>query len=70
MLKARLVLQTNPKARLLYSNTPARLRRQLPEPPAPSCELGAPPECGELPELGRLMGRCLDWALMEGPRGL
>jgi hypothetical protein len=71
MLKVLLVLQTNPKARLLYSNTPVRLRRQLPvPPPAPSVEFGAPPICGELPELGRLMGRGLDWALMEGPRGL
>jgi len=67
MLSALLVLHTSPRARLLYSNTPARLRRQLPGPapaPAPSGE------CGELPELGKLMGLSLDWTLMECPRGL
>jgi hypothetical protein len=46
------------------------LRRQLlPAAPAPSGDCDGP-TCGELPELGRLMGRDLDWALMECPRGL
>jgi hypothetical protein len=64
-----LVLQTSPRARLLYSNTPDRFRRQ-PPPAPPFGELGEPPMCGALPERGRLMGRGLDWALMECPRGL
>src|ERR1700753_1932929 len=71
MLNGLLVLQPSASARRLYSNTPARLRRQPRfAAAAPSGACGEVPNCGDPPVLGRLIGRVLDWALMEGPRGL